>query len=115
MDEFGYQEPDLAMVARVNSEEWSRGQSGDAYYQFSQMVAHVSQDEWILAGDLLGSGTVGSGCGLELSRWIRPGDEIELEIENIGTLCNRVGHPNETTPNKMAQQNQNKATKKQRR
>ena len=63
MDEFNYEEPNLAMMARINGKEWSRGKSGDAYYSFSQMIAHVSQEEWILAGDLLGSGTVGTGCG----------------------------------------------------
>ena len=93
IDEFGHKEPDLTMIARINGEEWSRGQSGDAYYSFSQMIAHVSQDEWILAGDLLGSGTVGTGCGLELSKWIKSGDIVELEIEHIGILSNKVGHP----------------------
>ena len=93
MDEFANSAPDLLMVARINGEEWSRGQSGDAHYSFAQMMAHVAQDEWLLAGDLLGSGTVGSGCGLELGRWIQPGDEIELEVERIGILRNNVGHP----------------------
>ena len=98
MDEFPNweeSEPDLTMIARINGEEWSRGQSGAAHYNFAQMIAHVSQDEWVLAGDLLGSGTVGGGCGLELSRWIQPGDEIELEVEGIGTLRNKVGRPQE--------------------
>ena len=95
IDEFNDCHPNLTMIARINGEEWSRGQSGDAHYSFSQMLAHVSQDEWVLAGDLFGSGTVGSGCGLELSRWIQPGDEIELEIKGIGILRNKVGHPQE--------------------
>ena len=93
IDEFDTSEPNLEMLARVNGEEWSRGQSGDAYYNFPQMIAHASMDEWILSGDLFGSGTVGTGCGLELSRWIQPGDEIELEVEGIGILKNKVGHP----------------------
>lgn len=95
IDEFCSQEPNLTMMARINGEEWSRGQSGDAHYSFSQMIAHVAQDEWILSGDLLGSGTVGTGCGLELSKWIRPGDEMELEVESIGVLRNKVGRPTE--------------------
>ncbi|MCY4644926.1 MAG: fumarylacetoacetate hydrolase family protein [Bacteriovoracales bacterium] len=98
IDEFKTDRPDLTMVARINGEEWSKGQSGDAHYGFSEMMAHVSRDEWLLAGDLLGSGTVGTGCGLELSRWIQPGDEIELEVEGIGILRNRVGHPQQTKP-----------------
>ena len=91
IDEFESTNPNLTMIARVNGEEWSRGQSGDAHYSFAQMIAYVSQNEWVLSGDLMGSGTVGTGCGLELSRWIQEGDRVELEIEGIGTLCNKVG------------------------
>jgi 2-keto-4-pentenoate hydratase/2-oxohepta-3-ene-1,7-dioic acid hydratase in catechol pathway len=89
-DEF-QSEPNLLMTAKVNGVEWSRGQSGDAHFSWAQMIAHVAQDEWILAGDLFGSGTVGTGCGLELDKWINPGDVIELEIEKIGKLINKVG------------------------
>ncbi len=93
MDEFDFKEPDLTMTATINGEEWSRGQSGDAHFSFSQMIQHVSQDEWVLPGDVFGSGTVGTGCGLELDKWIRPGDEINLTVEKIGTLKNIVGRP----------------------
>jgi 2-keto-4-pentenoate hydratase/2-oxohepta-3-ene-1,7-dioic acid hydratase in catechol pathway len=50
-------------------------------------------EEWIRATDFLGSGTVGTGCGLELDKWIKPGDLLELEIERIGKLKNIVGTP----------------------
>ena len=46
--------------------------------------------ETIHPGELFGSGTVGGGCGLELDRWLKPGDVVELEIEGIGVLRNRV-------------------------
>jgi 2-keto-4-pentenoate hydratase/2-oxohepta-3-ene-1,7-dioic acid hydratase in catechol pathway len=91
MDEFNGKEPDLLMTAKINGEEWSRGQSGDSHFNFAQMITHVAQDEWLLAGDLLGSGTVGTGCGLELDKWIKPGDKIELYIDKIGHLINTVG------------------------
>ncbi len=91
-DEFDFKEPDLLMTAKINGEEWSRGQSGDAHFSWAQMIAHVSQDEWVLPADLFGSGTVGTGCGLELDKWIKSGDTIELEIENIGKLTNKVGN-----------------------
>ncbi len=84
-------EPDLLMTATVNGEEWSRGQSGDSHYSWAQMIAHASREEFIVAGDLMGSGTVGTGCGLELDRWIQSGDEIDLYIEQIGHLKNKVG------------------------
>ena len=94
-DEFNYQEPDLTMTASVNGEEWSRGQSGDSHYTWGQMIEHMGMEEWIRATDFIGSGTVGTGCGLELDKWIKPGDVVELEIERIGKLKNIVGTPNQ--------------------
>jgi len=93
-DEFNYEEPNLLMTAAVNGEEWSRGYSGDSHYTWGQMIEHLSMEEWIRATDFLGSGTVGTGCGLELDRWIQPGDLLELTIDKIGTLKNIVGTPN---------------------
>jgi 2-keto-4-pentenoate hydratase/2-oxohepta-3-ene-1,7-dioic acid hydratase in catechol pathway len=83
----------LEMIARVNGEEWSRGNSRDMHWKFEQMIEFLSQDDTIHPGDILGSGTVGTGCGLELNRWVQPGDVIELEIEKIGVLRNRVVRP----------------------
>lgn len=80
----------LKMSARINGEVWSEGNSGSIYHSFEKMIAFASQDETLFPGDLIGSGTVGSGCGLELDRWVKPGDLIELEIEKIGILRNRV-------------------------
>lgn len=80
----------LTMIARINGEEWSRGNSGDSHWTFEQMIAHVSQDEMLYPGDILGSGTVGTGCGYELDRWVQPGDVMELEIAGLGILRNKV-------------------------
>lgn len=93
-DEFNYQEPNLLMTAAVNGEEWSRGQSGDSHYSWGEMIEHMTMEEWTRATDFVGSGTVGTGCGLELDKWIKPGDLLELSIERIGTLKNIVGTPN---------------------
>lgn len=90
-DEFDTTEPDLLMTAKINGVEWSRGRSGDSHFTWAQMLEHASRDEWVLAGDFFGSGTVGTGCGLELDKWIKTGDTIELEIEQIGKLINKVG------------------------
>ncbi|HKO31073.1 MAG TPA: fumarylacetoacetate hydrolase family protein [Nitrospiraceae bacterium] len=76
----------LTMVARVNGEEWSRGQFGTIHWSFPQMIAHVSRGEMIYPGDVFGSGTVGGGCGLEMDRYLKPGDVVELEIQPIGVL-----------------------------
>ena len=80
----------LTMLARVNGEEWSRGRFGTIHWSFSQMIAHVSRGEMIYPGDVFGSGTVGGGCGLEMDRYLKPGDVVELEIQPIGILRTRV-------------------------
>jgi 2-keto-4-pentenoate hydratase/2-oxohepta-3-ene-1,7-dioic acid hydratase in catechol pathway len=80
----------LKMTAKINGELWSEGNSKSMYHSFEKMIAFASQDETLYAGDIIGSGTVGTGCGLELERWVKPGDVMELEIEKIGVLRNRV-------------------------
>ncbi|MBW8636104.1 fumarylacetoacetate hydrolase family protein [Hoeflea sp. WL0058] len=81
----------LTMVARINGEEWSRGNSSTMHHSFARIIAHVSRDETLYPGEFIGSGTVGGGCGLELGRFLNPGDVVELEIEGLGTLRNRIG------------------------
>jgi 2-keto-4-pentenoate hydratase/2-oxohepta-3-ene-1,7-dioic acid hydratase in catechol pathway len=80
----------LTMVARVNGEEWSRGNSGTMHHRFERIIEHVSRDETIRAGEFFGSGTVGGGCGLELGRFLKHGDMVELEITGLGVLRNRI-------------------------
>jgi 2-keto-4-pentenoate hydratase/2-oxohepta-3-ene-1,7-dioic acid hydratase in catechol pathway len=83
----------LTMTARVNGEVWSEGRFGTIHWSFPEMIAHVSRGETMYPGDLLGSGTVGGGCGLELDRYLKPGDVVELEIQPLGVLRNRVVDP----------------------
>jgi 2-keto-4-pentenoate hydratase/2-oxohepta-3-ene-1,7-dioic acid hydratase in catechol pathway len=78
------------MRAEVNGETWSEGTAGEMHHSFADIVAHVSQSETIHPGDVLGSGTVGTGCGLELGRFLESGDTVRLTIEGIGTLENEV-------------------------
>ncbi len=80
----------LHMTARINGELWSEGNSNSMYWKFEQMIEFLSKDDTICPGDVIGSGTVGTGCGLELDRWLKRGDVMELEIEKIGVLRNRV-------------------------
>ena len=81
---------DAQMTARVNGERWSTGSVGEMFHSFPEIVEHVSQSETLYPGDVIGSGTVGEGCGLELGRWLEDGDEIELAVEGIGTLTHRI-------------------------
>ncbi len=78
------------MIARVNGQTWTEGNTGDMYYPFPKLIEYLSQDETLHPGDCLGSGTVGMGCGIEHGNFIQPGDVIELEIEGIGILRNRI-------------------------
>jgi fumarylacetoacetate (FAA) hydrolase len=81
------------MLARVNGEERSRGELGDMHFSWDRVVDHAARNTRLLPGDVLGSGTVGTGCILELGdgRWLQPGDVVELEVEGIGVLRNTVG------------------------
>jgi fumarylacetoacetate (FAA) hydrolase len=81
------------MVARVNGEERSRGELGDMHHSWAAIIEHAARNTELYAGDVLGSGTVGTGCILELGdgRWLQPGDVVELEVEGIGVLRNTVG------------------------
>jgi fumarylacetoacetate (FAA) hydrolase len=83
----------LEMVARVNGEERSRGNLGSIYHSWESIVARAAANTALVPGDVIGSGTVGSGCILEHGdgRWLQPGDEVELEVEGLGVLRNRVG------------------------
>ncbi len=80
----------LRMRAFVNGELWSEGNSGSSHYTFAQMISYASRVRTLFPGDILGSGTVGSGCGLEQDRFLRPGDVVRLEIDGLGTLENEV-------------------------
>jgi fumarylacetoacetate (FAA) hydrolase len=86
---------DLAMTARVNGVERSRGNWKDIFWSFGEIIARASRSVRLEPGDVIGSGTVGTGCLLELTKaqgpWLQPGDVVELEIERIGTLRNRIG------------------------
>jgi fumarylacetoacetate (FAA) hydrolase len=82
---------DLAMTASVNGKELSRGTWSSAHFSFGEMVERASADVRLRPGDLLGSGTVGTGCLLEirdetLGRYLEPGDTVTLAIERLGEL-----------------------------
>jgi 2-keto-4-pentenoate hydratase/2-oxohepta-3-ene-1,7-dioic acid hydratase in catechol pathway len=95
---------DLAMTARVNGREVSRGNWKDIHYSFAEMIACASQGVALYPGDVLGSGTVGTGCLLEVGThfadgapigsgadgWLGPGDIMELEVERLGVLRNKI-------------------------
>ncbi len=87
----------LAMTARVNGEEWSRGSTGDMYWTFEKIISYISRSETLYPGEFIGSGTcsgrLGKGSGLELGRTLKAGDVVELEVERIGILQNRVAPP----------------------
>ena len=90
---------DLKCHVRVNGDDWLRdGDSFASYYSWGEIIERAAKDSRIAPGDVIGSGTVGGGSvresirkGYETSRWLEPGDTVELEVENIGTLRNSLG------------------------
>ncbi|MGH7897782.1 MAG: fumarylacetoacetate hydrolase family protein [Candidatus Binatia bacterium] len=97
---------DLAMAATVNGREYSRGNWSSVYWSFGEMLAYASRYTKLVPGDLIGAGTCGTGCILELSAthgadkypWLADGDEVILEIERLGRLRNRVKWAPEPKP-----------------
>ncbi|GHI00918.1 fumarylacetoacetate hydrolase family protein [Neobacillus kokaensis] len=85
---------DMKMKARVNGIQISEGNMKDIYYSFGEMIERASADVTLYPGEMIGSGTVGTGCILELGqglhRWLEPGDQIDLEINGLGVLSNRI-------------------------
>ena len=89
---------DLAMTATVNGREYSRAAWAEIYWSFGEMLAYASRGTRLVAGDVVGSGTCGTGCILELSLthgeeaypWLRPGDTVDLAVERLGSLANRI-------------------------
>ncbi len=84
----------LDMSASVNGELWSKGSSSDMHWRFEDIIAHISRSETVYPGEFIGSGTCsgkeGCGCGLEMGRYLKSGDVVELTVEKLGTLRNRV-------------------------
>jgi 2-keto-4-pentenoate hydratase/2-oxohepta-3-ene-1,7-dioic acid hydratase in catechol pathway len=83
----------VQMSARVNGEVWAAGTTKNRQFSFAEVLAWASLDETVYPGEFFALGTVGGGCGLELDRWIQPGDVVELEASGVGVLRNPVGHP----------------------
>ncbi len=85
---------DLPMIARVNGREYSRGNAQEMHWTFAELIAKASENTVVLPGDLIGSGTVGTGCIVEFPEgtypWLQAGDVVELEIERLGVLRNRI-------------------------
>lgn len=84
----------LTMTAKVNGKEISRGNLKDIHYSFADMIERASLNAMLYPGDIIGSGTVGTGCLLEIGgieqSWLKPGDIVELEITELGILKNII-------------------------
>jgi len=91
---------DLEMIARVNGEERSRGNFADIHWTFTEMIARASQNVMLHPGEVIGSGTVGTGCLLEAGAadtgdWLKPGDWVELEVERLGRVTTEILPPDQ--------------------
>lgn len=83
----------LAVEVRVNGEVWARNTTADMLFGWPEIIAYISRDETLHAGEVIGSGTVGNCTGLEQGRFLHDGDVIELQVERIGVLRNRIAMP----------------------
>lgn len=83
----------LSVEVRVNGEVWARNTTADMLFGWADLIAYLSRDETLYAGEVIGSGTVGNCTGLELGRFLHDGDVIELQVERIGVLRNRIAMP----------------------
>jgi fumarylacetoacetate (FAA) hydrolase len=85
---------DLPITGAINGDELAHANLKDLYFTFPQMIERASQHVRLRPGDIIGSGTVGTGCILELGterhRWLRPGDVCEMSVERLGMLRNRI-------------------------
>jgi 2-keto-4-pentenoate hydratase/2-oxohepta-3-ene-1,7-dioic acid hydratase in catechol pathway len=88
-DEFGDWKQATGRV-RVDGEIWCEGATKDPAHDIGDMLAFASKGERLDAGDVISTGTMPGCCGLEMERWIKPGQTIELEIDGIGTVSNRI-------------------------
>ncbi|MDP4553512.1 fumarylacetoacetate hydrolase family protein [Alkalihalobacillus macyae] len=88
---------DLKMEGFVNGERYSLGNAKDMHYSFSEIIAQASKNVTLYPGEVIGSGTVGSGCILEKMErdWLVPGDTVDLSIDSLGTLSNTIGEEEE--------------------
>jgi 2-keto-4-pentenoate hydratase/2-oxohepta-3-ene-1,7-dioic acid hydratase in catechol pathway len=86
-DQFGDWKKATGRV-RVDGEVWCEGATRDPAHDIGEMLAYASKGERLDAGDVVSTGTMPGCCGLEIERWIKPGQTVELEIDGIGTLTN---------------------------
>ena len=80
----------LRMTVRINGEVRGEDNSGHMHHTFADMIAYAAQAQTLYPGEVFGSGTAARGSGIEIDRWLQEGDLIEMEIEGIGVLRNRV-------------------------
>ena len=83
---------DARLRVRVNGELWGEDTTANMHHSFADMIAYASLGQVLHPGEVLGSGTARHGSGLELDRWLAPGDVVELEAEGVGVLRNTIGH-----------------------
>jgi 2-keto-4-pentenoate hydratase/2-oxohepta-3-ene-1,7-dioic acid hydratase in catechol pathway len=89
---------DLTMTATVNGREYSRASLAEIFWSFGEMISYASRGTRVQTGDVIGSGTCGTGCILELALvhggdaypWLQPGDEVVLTVDRLGSLRNRI-------------------------
>jgi 2-keto-4-pentenoate hydratase/2-oxohepta-3-ene-1,7-dioic acid hydratase in catechol pathway len=91
-------EAGMQLTARVNGDIWVTGSLGERSFSFAEVLAWASFGEDVVPGEFIATGTIGGGCGIELDRWLQPGDVLELEAAGIGVLRNPIGPKESARP-----------------
>ncbi len=92
------------MTAEVNGVERSRGSLEDMHFGWERMRDRAAMNTRLQPGDVLGSGTVGTGCILESDdeTWLQVGDTVSLSVDGIGRITNEIGSPRPATGQRAA-------------
>jgi 2-keto-4-pentenoate hydratase/2-oxohepta-3-ene-1,7-dioic acid hydratase in catechol pathway len=81
----------MELAVRVNGETWGADRASSMHFSFGELVAYISLEQTVHAGELLGSGTATGGSGIESGRSLHPGDVVELEATGLGVLRTTIG------------------------
>ena len=87
-----------SMTAKINGEQLGDDTVANMAWSFEELISYASRGAWIQPGDVIGSGTCGSGALIEVRArrgaddypWLKPGDQIDLTVQGIGTLSNKI-------------------------
>lgn len=80
----------LSAFVEINGQVVSRTSTRDMLFSLGDLLAHLSKDEHLHPGELIATGTLPSGCGMESGHWVKPGDVLRMGIESVGEIVHPI-------------------------